>query len=49
MVFLELIGIPRYSWATVLFLAVPATAIGVFAGTVLEQWLVAWLEKRDSR
>jgi hypothetical protein len=49
MVCLELIGIPRRSWATVLILAIPATVIGVFAGAVLEYLFIAWLARRESR
>jgi anaerobic C4-dicarboxylate transporter len=48
MVCLELIGIPRHSWATVLILVIPATFVGVFAGAILEHWFVAWLAKRPS-
>ncbi len=49
MVCLELIGLPRRLWATVLVLAILATVIGVFAATALEQWFVAWLARRGSR
>jgi hypothetical protein len=45
---LELIGVPRPSWAMVLILAIPATLVGVFAGAILEHWFVAWLPKRPS-
>jgi hypothetical protein len=48
MVVLELIGIPRQSWGTILVLAIPATLVGVLVGTVLEQWFVARLGKQNS-
>jgi len=49
MVCLELIGIPRHLWDTVLVLVIPATVIGVFAGAVLEHWFVVWLARREFR
>lgn len=48
MVCLELLGVPRESWAAVLVFAIPGTVFGVFAGTVLEQWFVDWLGKQPS-
>jgi len=48
MVCLELIGIARHSWVTVLVLVIPATMIGVFAGAVLEHLFVVWLGRRES-
>jgi hypothetical protein len=48
MVCLELLGVSRESWAPVFVLAIPATLLGVFAGTVLEHWFVGWLGKRPS-
>jgi hypothetical protein len=48
MVCLELIGIPRRLWATMLILAISATFVGVFVGAALEHWFVVWLARRPS-
>jgi hypothetical protein len=46
MVALELIGIAKRYWVPVLFLAVPATMVGVFVGAVVEHNIVKRLEQK---
>jgi hypothetical protein len=46
MVCLEFIGMPRSSWGVVLVLALPATLVGVLAGTMIEHSLVLRIEKK---
>ena len=43
---LELIGIAKRYWAPVLFLALPATMVGVFVGAVIEHNVVKRLEQK---
>ena len=47
MVSLELIGIPRSAWNTVLVMVVPATLVGVLAGAIIEHFLVSGIEKKN--
>jgi hypothetical protein len=43
---LELIGIARRYWVPVLFLALPATVVGVFVEALVEHGVVKYLEER---
>lgn len=43
---LELIGIAKRYWVPVLFLALPATLVGVFVEAVMEHGIVSHLEQK---
>ena len=43
---LEVIGIAKRYWVPVLFLALPATMVGVFVGALIEHGIVKYLEKK---
>ena len=45
MVCVELIGIPRHLWGSVLILVVPATLVGVVAYALLERYFVSRIKK----
>jgi hypothetical protein len=45
MVCLELIGIPRHLWGSVLIVVIPATLVGVVAGALLEHYFVSRIKK----
>lgn len=49
MVAAELIGVPVRYWVWVLILAIPATALGVFVYSLLEQGFITMLRNQNHK
>jgi|tagenome__1003787_1003787.scaffolds.fasta_scaffold20934780_1 undecaprenyl pyrophosphate phosphatase UppP len=46
-IFLEVVGIPRRLWLTVLVIAIPATIVGVLIEALIEQGIVNYMDRKD--
>jgi len=42
---LELIGIPRQAWSSILLIEVPATIVGVFTFALIEHSIVRYIQR----